>query len=149
MKKRATTINGSQTFIFKSRCKFCKSGPKYVYYLLNKMVSTDTLYMIKDFYEGAGKNSSVADDYYIDYTVKNRTFVPSYMFDSRSSSLQKLPVPNMRYQQNEDRFGTVVECSCGKTSWGYVRSNRKHITNRQCTIKISLKEIDSMYRFVF
>jgi len=89
MKKRVTTVNGSQTFIFKSRCKFCKSGPKYVYYLLNKMVSTDTLYMIKDFYEGMGKDSSVADDYYVDYTVKNRSFIPSYMFDSRSSSLQK------------------------------------------------------------
>jgi len=147
MRKAITSINGSQSFVFKSRCKHCKSGPKYVYFILNKMVSTDSLYKIKDFYE-KNVSSMRADDFYIEYSVKNRSFGPSYMFDPTSSALRKLPVPNMRYEQNEDRFNTMVECGCGQTSWGFVQSRRKHITGRKCRYDIRVKDVSSLYRIM-
>ena len=70
MKKSISKIHGSQTFFFKSRCKFCRSGPKYVYYLLNKIITTSNLYNIKDFYEKQ-VSSMRADDFYLEYSVKN------------------------------------------------------------------------------
>lgn len=147
MKNKITKISASQTFLFKSRCKFCKSGPKFVYYILNKMVTSDSLYKIKDFYDNTA-GSARADDFYLEYSIKNRNFSPSYMFDPSSASLRKLPVPNMKYQQNDDRFGTILECGCGKTSWAFTRSNRAHISNRKCSHSVQIKDIMSLYRII-
>lgn len=148
MKKTVSSICGAQTFYFKSRCKHCKSGPKYVYYTLRGNISTDTLYNIKDFYEHTTGGPQRADDFYVEYAVKSRKFGPSYMFDSTSLAYRRLPVPNMRYQQNADKFGTVIECDCGETSWSFVRSNRKHISNRKCGVNIPVKDILSLYRIL-
>jgi len=145
MKSTVHSINASQSFIFRAKCKFCRTGPKYVYYLLNKVVTDKTLYKIKDFYDSS-LSSMRADDFYVGYSIKNRSFIPSYMFDPTSASMRKLPVPNMRYQQNDDRFCTVVECACGETSWSFVQSTRKHITNRKCRHNANLKKIASLYK---
>lgn len=147
MKKIATKINGSQTFYFKSKCKFCKSGPKYVYYLLNRVITENNLYKIRD-YSIMSSTSIRSDDFYTGYSIRNRSFKPSFMFDSTMLSLQKLPVPNIKYEQNLDRIGTVIECGCGKTSWGSIRSNRKHIKYRKCPININAKDIMSLYKIL-
>jgi hypothetical protein len=126
-------ISCSETFIFKSRCKFCKSGPRYIYYYLTKLVSTNSIYKIKQFYEDINPTIK-ADDFYTELSIKNRNFRPSFMFDSNSASLRKLPVPNMKYQQNEDKVGTIMECDCGKTTWAFIKSNRQHIKNRKLRI---------------
>lgn len=147
MKKTATWINGSQTFFFKSRCKYCRSGPRYVYYLLNKVITSNSLYKIKDFYESE-VSSMRADNFYLEYSIKNRNFSPSYLFDSTSAALRKLPVPNMKYRQNDDRIGTVIECGCGKTSWSFINSNREHIKNRKCSTNIKAKDVMSLYRIM-
>lgn len=147
MRKSITKINGSQTFFFKSRCKHCKSGPKYIYFMLNKQVSPKNFFKLRDFYEKS-ISSYRADDFYIDYAIRNRNFAPSYMFDGTTSAYRKLPVPNFKYQQNEDKFVTVIECDCGKTSWAYVKSNRHHIINRKSSVSYDTKEIMTLYRIL-
>lgn len=144
--KLVDKINGSQSFFFRARCKFCKSVPKYIYYLLNRMITTSSFYRIKSIYDNVDFELSTSDNFYLEHSIKNRNFKPTYMFESISS--KKLPIPNMGHQQNNDRFTTVIECECGKTNWAFVRSNKDHIKNRKCKLEISSKELQSLYKIL-
>jgi hypothetical protein len=148
VKKSITKITCSQTFFFKSRCKFCVSGPKYVFYILNKLVSEQNLYKIKEFYE-AQVSTFRPDNFYMHYSVDNRSFSASYLFDSSSCALRKLPVPNKGYKQTEDKITTAIECSCGRTVWTFTDSNREHIKNRKCSLVMDTKDIVSLYKVMF
>lgn len=143
MKKRIVKITAGQTFFFKSKCKKCASGPRYVYFKLNMIVNNNSLYDIKDFYNEIGLEIK-SDDFYLEHSIKNRSFSPSYMFDGDSSSLRKLPIPNIKYQQNLDIFDTIIECECGQTNWAFVNSCRDHIKNRKCKLNINTNEVYSL-----
>lgn len=147
MKKKVFSVNGSESFLFKSRCKFCQTGARFVYFILNKSVSENTLYKMKDYQENSVSQSR-ADDFYTEHSVKNRMFQPAFLFDPISIGLRKLIAPNMRYQQNDDMFTTIVECGCGRTEWASKYSVRKHIIGRKCRYDIKVKDISSLYHIV-
>jgi hypothetical protein len=120
--------------------------------MLNKMVSEHTLYKVKEFLESQIRHAPIrsrSDNFYIGYAVENRNFSASYLFDGFSSQLQKLPIPNIKYQQNDDKINTVIECSCGQTSWSFTNSNRKHISNRKCNISMGGNDVVSLYKVMF
>lgn len=147
MSKLSVKINGSEAFAYKSRCKSCKSGPKVIHYYMNPNISTDSVYGIREFYESIA--NTVRVNYYQPTNQTDmRRIRPSHLFDSSSSAFRKLRAPNMRYEQNADIFSAVLNCACGKTCWAFTNSSRKHISNRKCSIDITLKEI-SDYRVIF
>ena len=148
MKKSVIVANCGQTFFFKSKCKYCISGPKYVSYMMNKMITQDSLYPMKEFYESYF-GTKRSDDCYLDYLVRSRNFSGSFIFDSATALLRRLPVPNMKYKQNEDKITTVIECECGRTSWAFVNSNRKHISNRKSGTKLNTRDVVSLYKVMF
>lgn len=133
------SVQEFKTFFFKSKCKFCKTGPKNTYYIFNKFVTEKNLFNFKNFNENYV--SSKTDDFYLENSIKSRRFKPSYMFDSTSVAFRKLPVPNLMYDQNGDKLNTVFECGCGRTSWSFTNSTRNHVVNRKCGIVLKVKEL--------
>ena len=128
-----------QTFFFKSKCKFCKTGPKNIYYIFNKYFTQNNFANIQDF----DKNiiESKIDEVFLENSIKHRKFKPSYIFDSNLISNGKLAVDNINYEQDKDKLNTVFECNCGRTSWALLLSKRKHIANRKCGVVLNIKEL--------
>lgn len=141
MKIKLPKIKCAQTFVFKSKCKFCGSGPEFLYYLMNKIVSQKNFYAImalNDKHAGQSK-LFLANDFYTDLTVKNRTFRPSYLFDFNTMTCRTISAPNSKFQSNRDRYISILECKCGHSNWLFTDSKREHIKNRKCALTIPKK----------
>lgn len=115
MKKLKIKVYGCETFFYKSKCKFCQSPAESVVFYLNRGVSEKNFYAIKDYILQPFK----IDSFYMDYSVKERTFKVSYLFDATSIAFGKAPAFN--YSKFIDKnLVASGQCSCGETSWLFV-----------------------------
>ena len=119
-----------QTFLFKSRCKHCRSLPTTMFFYLDKHATHDH-YMPNRKIVGA----NYVARYHLSYGITTRSFVLNSVFDGVSFSVRKARLPGVKYQQGMDLV-SILECQCGKTSWAFTQSHRDHIKQRKCAIKV-------------
>ena|ERR1700722_4479733 len=143
----AVKLKCAQTFLFKSRCKFCRSGPIHMYFIMNKYIDEKNFSFFRKYYSDTANSPPIfPDEYYVESSVEMRNFKPSFMFDFNSIYLRKITPPNSKYEQEKDRFTSILECKCGRTTWAYTDSRRKHIKNRKNEKVAPTKNINSLYR---
>jgi hypothetical protein len=139
-------ITYAQTFGYRTRCKYCLSGPMYSYFLMSKAMSNHILYDNKR-YNDKFAHAALAGYEYIDRAVKSRDVKIYFLADPTASYTSKMPITTSKYQQNKEPFITAIECKCGKTTWSFVSPNRAHISNRKCEIPQNVN-IQSLYKIL-
>lgn len=139
MKKILQSINGSKTFLFRTRCKFCRTGPKYFYFILNEGNIPSDVFFMQTVYPYT--------EQYFSHALSTHAFSASNIFNPVISN-KKLVPPGMKYKQNNDKFTAVVECNCGKTSWHFVHSTREHVKNKSCRYNIKVNDISALFRLM-
>lgn len=92
--------------------------------------------------------NTLGDNRYIESSVKNRTFRPSFMFDFNTTYFRKLTPPNSKYEQDKDKFTSILECECAATTWAFVDSRRKHIKNRKNVKPAPRLDVRSLYKIM-
>jgi|ERR1700722_5349613 len=148
-KQSIIKLKCAQTFVFKSRCKFCKSGPKYIFFLLNRFLDEKNIVAILKYYSDNFQLPHVINDnHYIESSIKNRAFRPSYMFDFNTTYFRKITPPNSKYEANKDKFTSILECECAATTWSFVDSRRKHIRNRKNIRTAPKLDVKSLYKIM-
>jgi hypothetical protein len=139
-------IKYAQTFVFKSRCKFCKSGPHFLYFLMKGNVNEKNFCNTQFSDKNVSQTKSfLADDFYVGITVKNRNFRPSYLFDGNTMLHRSTSVPNSKFEENKDKYVSILECICGRTNWLFTDSKRQHIKNRKCPLVIRRMDLARFY----
>ena len=149
MKKSLTfRLKCAQTFAFKSRCKFCASGPKYVCFIMSRFIDEKSFTAFRKYYTNNYylPQAILSDKYYLEESIKERSFKISYLFDGGTMYHRNLIIPNSKYDQSSDRFISLLECDCSKTSWAFVDSKRMHIKNRKNDRLSPVKNIQSLYK---
>jgi hypothetical protein len=137
----------AQTFMFKSRCKYCKSGPKYVFFLMNRYIDEENISALIKYYNSNYQiPNTLTDERYLESTIKNRIFRPSYMFDFNTMYFRKLIAPNSKYKLDRDKFTTILECECAATTWAFINSRREHIKNRKNVNSAPWRSYKSLYK---
>lgn len=139
----------AQTFIFKSRCKFCKSGPKYIFFLMNRFLDEKNVSALLKYYSSNYQLPNVlSDNGYLESSIKNRAFRPSFMFDFNTTYFRKITPPNSKYEADKDKFTSILECECAATTWAFVDSRRKHIRNRKNVRSAPRLDVKSLYKIM-
>jgi len=139
----------AQTFLFRAKCKFCQSGPQYMYFIMNRYIDEKNFSSMRKYYTDNTQSSlMLADSFYMASSIKERRFRPSYMFDANTTYFKKLVPPNSKYQPEKDRFISILECECGETAWAFVDSRREHIKNRKNNRLTPARDIKTMYKIV-
>lgn len=148
-KQPVIKLKCAQTFIFKSRCKFCKTGPKYIYFLMNRYIDDKNISAVIKYYNNNNQApNKLSDNRYLESSIKNRTFRPTYMFDYDTMYFKKISPPNSKYEQEKDRFTSVLQCDCSATNWAFIDSRRKHIQNRKNAKAAPKLNINSLYKIM-
>lgn len=138
----------AQTFLFKSRCKYCQSGPQYMYFVMSHHIDEKDFIAVRKYYSDVVNGLVLADDFYIASSIKRRKFKPSYMFDTNTMHFKKLTPPSSKFQPEKDCFISVLECECGETAWSFTDSRREHIKNRKNARLAPPRDIKTMYKIV-
>lgn len=117
MKQRYLLVTASTTFFYRSRCRHCKSGPKYFFPDLQENAPTSSEKMMDelDFLVNKRRNKFLAIDPRFFSMKNNNSFSANYTKVSL--------IPQSR--NNYDAF--VFMCSCGSTTWFY--SMNKTVTS--------------------
>jgi hypothetical protein len=120
-----------------------------MYFIMNRYIDEKNFSFIRKYYGDSANSLPIfGDDFYTESSVKMRNFNPSFMFDFHSIYLRKMPLFNSKYEQEKDRFTSILECKCGKTTWAYTDSRRKHIRNRKNDRVAPTKNVNSLYRIL-
>src|SRR5271166_248430 len=120
----------ANVFVFKSICKYCKTGPSSAYFVMNKDLSQDNFqFLLKR--EPTNDDFIITDGDMIASLISSRVFKPYYMFDRNAAVERSVFVPNSKFEPSRDEISCKMECDCGKTTWSFTNSRRKHIHNRK------------------
>jgi len=120
-----------------------------MYFIMNRYIDEKNFSFIRKYYgDGADSYPMFGDESYMEASVKIRNFKPSFLFDFNTIYLRKIPIFNSKYEQEKDRFTSILECKCGKTTWSYTDSRRKHIKHRKNDRVAPTKNVNSLYRIL-
>lgn len=117
-------MNYSNILISNSKCKFCKTSPKYIYYFPTKISFENPLDLVKS------KQLFYPTDFY--YLADEPKYFTSIARFSTKLHLSADIRYNQYYKLPAKLFADAVYiCTCTKTGWMISLSNRQHIKNRK------------------
>jgi hypothetical protein len=146
MQNNSIGVNISSSFLYRTRCKFCSSGPS-LYFAVCKGIYTREPARDKN----AWNDPSIFNDWYIASEPRAHTNANNFAFNSDMSF-------NATMHRTRDSGGhdmiNVAVCECGKTEWrftGKLSSQKPAIVNRRgkYTYSKSIEEYQLLGKFKF
>lgn len=132
MNLKRPKVNISSAFIVRTKCKFCLSGPAYVYSCRGSSAFQDHQNYFKSVNSFKKYCDRFCDDYYFDEKVTEATSASIFGWQADFKSY------TARHHKNRstDLFGFIYKayCNCGKSTWTYYYDKPKdppEILNRK------------------
>lgn len=133
IKVEVIKVNISSTFMPRSRCNHCGTGPAFYFYSRNPYIYNEVSAKITASNLFNKWIKRMAGDWYLKempssfISVKDHKYAPKYYYVPAIYSKRGLPI-------DKENLLEMVCCDCGVTTWAFSRKavkNRPEITNRK------------------
>ena len=128
-KKEIVKINLSETFMVRSKCKYCAEQPSIYYYVKNPLLWQDPS-RIKEIFAFIKKYvHRMCSDFYLMEDPSSFYHISFFGFKTSFSGynpkLHKTRTPWAFYKQ-ETEITEFLTCECGRTSWAFTDKTAKY-----------------------